>query len=175
MLSMDIMKAIAPRLQVLARSLPDDKRLLVETLKDRGNIIGVTGDGTNDGPALKTVHIGFSMGITGTEVAKEASNIILMDDNSSSIVHAIMWGCCVNDTVLTLLQFQINTNITAVIIMFVTAIALASDSAVQLLWINFIMDTSATLALAMDQATKALVNCKPDKRTDLLFTVDMIQ
>jgi len=96
MLSLDIMKAIAPRLQVLARSLPDDKRLLVETLKERGDIIGVTGDGTNDGPALKTVHVGFSMGITGTEVVKEASNIILMDDNSSSIAHAIMWGCCVN-------------------------------------------------------------------------------
>ena len=115
------------------------------------------------------------MGITGTKVTKKASNIILMDDNSSSIVHAIMWGCCINDAVLTLLQFQINTDITAIIIMFITAIALASDSAVQLLWINFIMDTSATLALAMDQATKALVNCKPDKRTDLLFTVDMIQ
>ena len=154
--------------------MPGDKQLLVETLKDRGDIIGITGDGMNDGPALKTVHIGFSMGITGTEVAKEASNIILMDDNSLSIVHAIMWGCCVNDAVLMLLQFQINTNITAVVIMFVTAIALASDSAVQLLWINFIMDTSATLVLVMDQATKALVNRKLDKRTDLLFTVNMI-
>jgi len=90
MLSPDIMKAIAPRLQVLARSSPDDKRMLVETLKERGDIIGVTGDGTNDGPALKTANVGFSMGITGTEVAKEASDIILMDDNFSSIVHAIM-------------------------------------------------------------------------------------
>jgi Ca2+-transporting ATPase len=66
--------------------------MLVEVLKERGDIIGVTGDGTNDGPALKTAHIGFSMGITGTEVAKEASDIILLDDNFSSIVHAILWG-----------------------------------------------------------------------------------
>jgi P-type Ca2+ transporter type 2C len=78
MLSPDIMKAITPRLQVLARSLPEDKRLLVQTLKERGNIIGVTGDGTNDGPALKTAHVGFSMGITGTEVTKEACDIILI-------------------------------------------------------------------------------------------------
>jgi len=85
MLSPDIMKAIAPRLQVLARSSHGDKRLMVETLKERGNIIGVTGDSMNDAPALKTVHIEFSMGTTRTEVAKEVSNIILMDDDFSSI------------------------------------------------------------------------------------------
>jgi len=99
MLSPDVMKAITPRLQVLARSLPGDKRMLVETLKDRGDIIGVTGDGTNDGPALKAAHVGFSLGVTRTEVAKEASDIILTDDNFSSIVQAIMWGHCVNDAV----------------------------------------------------------------------------
>ena len=91
------------------------------------------------------------MGITGTEVAKEASDIILMDDNFSSIVHAIMWGCCVNDAVRKFLQFQINTNIMAVVITFVTALAAQSEQsavgAVQLLWINLIMDTFATLAL----------------------------
>ena len=100
--------------------------MLVEVLKERGDIIGVTGDGTNDGPALKTAHIGFSMGITGTEVAKEASDIILMDDNFSSIVQAIMWGRCVDDAVQKFLQFQINTIIAAVIIMFVTSLAAAS-------------------------------------------------
>jgi calcium-translocating P-type ATPase len=179
MLSPNIMKAIAPRLQVLARSSPEDKRLLVETLKERGDIIGVTGDGTNDGPALRTADVGFSMGMTGTEVAKEASDIILMDDNFSSIVHAIMWGRCVNDAVRKFLQFQINTNITAVVITFVTAIAAASEeaaiSAVQLLWINLIMDTFAALALATDQATEALLDRKPDKKTDPLFTVDMMK
>ena len=105
MLSPDVMKAITPQLQVLAQSSPDDKRILVETLKDCGDVIGVTGDCTNNGPALKTAHVGFSMCVTGTEVAEEASDIILMDDNFSSIVHAIMWCHCVNDAVQKFLQF----------------------------------------------------------------------
>ena len=109
------------------------------------------GDGTNDGPALKTAHVGFSTGIAGTEVAKEVSDIILMDDNFSSIVKAIMWGRCVNiDAVRKFLQFQISTNVTAVVITFVTAVASNSEtsalSAVQLLQINIIMDTFAALA-----------------------------
>ncbi|KAI9463227.1 calcium-translocating P-type ATPase [Lactarius psammicola] len=166
-LSPDVMKAIVPRLQVLARSSPEDKRILVETLKELGDIVGVTGDGTNDGPALKTAHVGFSMGIAGTEVAKEASDIILMDDNFSSIVNAIMWGRCVNDAVRKFLQFQIATNVTAVVITFVSALGL--------LWINIIMDTFAALALATDPASPVLLNRKPDKKTDPLFTVNMIK
>ena len=88
---------IIPRLQVLARSSPEDKKILVETLKKVEEIVSVTGDGTNDGLALKIANVGFPMGIAGTEVAKEASDITLMDDNFSSIVKAIMWGHCVND------------------------------------------------------------------------------
>ena len=178
-LSPDVMKAIVPRLQVLARSSPEDKRTLVEVLKELGDVVGVTGDGTNDGPALKTAHVGFSMGIAGTEVAKEASDIILMDDNFSSIVKAIMWGRCVNDAVRKFLQFQISTNITAVVITFVTALASSEEksglSAVQLLWINIIMDTFAALALATDPASPVLLNRKPDKKTDPLFTVNMVK
>ncbi len=178
-LSLDVMKAIVPRLQVLARSSPEDKRILVETLKELGDIVGVTGDGTNDGPALKTAHVGFSMGIAGTEVAKEASDIILMDDNFSSIVNAIMWGRCVNDAVRKFLQFQIATNVTAVVITFISALASSSEegvlSAVQLLWINIIMDTFAALALATDPASPVLLNRKPDKKTDPLFTVNMLK
>ncbi|EJF64840.1 calcium-translocating P-type ATPase [Dichomitus squalens LYAD-421 SS1] len=168
---------LVPRLQVLARSSPEDKKLLVETLRELGEIVGVTGDGTNDGPALKTADVGFSMGIAGTEVAKEASDIILMDDNFASIVKAIMWGRCVNDAVRKFLQFQISTNITAVIITFVSAVASAQEesvlSAVQLLWINIIMDTFAALALATDPASPVLLDRKPDKKTAPLFTVDM--
>ncbi len=93
-----------PRLQVLARSSPEDKRTLVKRLKELGETVAVTGDGTNDAPALKTADVGFSMGIAGTEVAKEASAIILMDDNFSSIVKAIMWGRAVNDAVKKFLQ-----------------------------------------------------------------------
>ncbi|KAG7444251.1 calcium-translocating P-type ATPase [Guyanagaster necrorhizus] len=171
------MLEIVPRLQVLARSSPEDKKLLVETLKSLGEIVGVTGDGTNDGPALKTANVGFSMGIAGTEVAKEASDIILMDDNFSSIVKAIIWGRCVNDAVRKFLQFQISTNITAVIITFVTAVASTDEepvlTAVQLLWINIIMDTFAALALATDPATEKLLDRKPDKKTAPLFSADM--
>lgn len=94
---------ILPRLQVLARSSPEDKRILVQRLKTLGEIVAVTGDGTNDAPALKAANIGFSM-VSGTEVAKEASSIILMDDNFTSIITALMWGRAVNDAVQKFLQ-----------------------------------------------------------------------
>ncbi|KAF6742415.1 Ca-transporting ATPase [Ephemerocybe angulata] len=156
-----------------------DKKILVETLKSIGEVVGVTGDGTNDGPALKTANVGFSMGIAGTEVAKEASDIILMDDNFTSIVKAIMWGRCVNDAVRKFLQFQISTNVTAVVITFVSAVSSEEEesvlSAVQLLWISIIMDTFAALALATDPATESLLNRKPDRKTAPLFSVDMFK
>ncbi len=95
---------VIPRLQVLARSSPQDKKMLVKYLKERGETVAVTGDGTNDAPALKAADVGFSMGIAGTEVAKEASAIVLMDDNFASIVKAIMWGRAVNDSVKKFLQ-----------------------------------------------------------------------
>ena len=175
------MQEVVPRLQVLARSSPEDKKILVEKLKEMGQIVGVTGDGTNDGPALKTADVGFSMGIAGTEIAKEASDIILMDDNFASIVKAIAWGRCVNDAVRKFLQFQVSTNVTAVVITFVTSLSSAQEStalnavmtAVQLLWINIIMDTFAALALATDPASDKLLERKPDKKTAPLFSVDM--
>ncbi|KZW00069.1 ATPase, P-type, K/Mg/Cd/Cu/Zn/Na/Ca/Na/H-transporter [Exidia glandulosa HHB12029] len=100
------MKEIIPRLQVLARSSPRDKQILVENLKAMGEIVAVMGDGMNDGPALKTANVGFSMGIAGAEVAKEASDTVLMDKNFASIVSA-MWGRCANDAVRRFLQFQL--------------------------------------------------------------------
>ena len=103
-LSKNQLNQIIPRLQVLARSSPQDKQLLVNHLKKMGETVAVTGDGTNDAPALKAADVGFSMGISGTEVAKEASAIILMDDNFASIVKAISWGRAVNDAVKKFLQ-----------------------------------------------------------------------
>lgn len=91
------MDQILPRLQVLARSSPEDKKLLVEKLKEVGETVAVTGDGTNDGPALRAADVGFSMGISGTDVAKEASSIVLMDDNFASIMKAVEWGRSIND------------------------------------------------------------------------------
>lgn len=95
---------IAQRIQAIARSSPEDKRRLVLHLKDLGEVVAVTGDGTNDALALKSADIGFSMGISGTEVAKEASDIILMDDNFASIVKAMSWGRAINDATKTFLQ-----------------------------------------------------------------------
>ncbi|KAA8895457.1 hypothetical protein FN846DRAFT_785074, partial [Sphaerosporella brunnea] len=171
------MDRIIPRLQVLARSSPEDKRTLVRRLKELGETVAVTGDGTNDGPALKMADVGFSMGIAGTEVAKEASAIILMDDNFSSIVKALMWGRAVNDAVKKFLQFQLTVNITAVLLTFVSAVASTDEtsvlSAVQLLWVNLIMDTFAALALATDPPSPSILNRKPDPKSAPLITINM--
>lgn len=171
------MMTIVPRLQVLARCSPEDKKTLVECLKRMDHVVGVTGDGTNDAPALKTANVGFSMGIAGTEVAREASDIILMDDNFESIVTAIMWGRSVNDAVKRFLQFQLSVNIGAVGITFISAVASQEEravfTAVQLLWINLIMDTLAALALATDPASPDLLDRKPDRRDAPLLSTDM--
>lgn len=168
---------LVPRLRVLARSSPDDKRKLVQTLKDMGETVAVTGDGTNDAPALKLADVGFSMGISGTEVAREASEIILMDDNFSSIVKAIIWGRTVNDAVKKFLQFQLTVNITAVVLTFVSAVANSDNesvlTAVQLLWVNLIMDTFAALALATDPPHQDVLYRKPDNRKASLITPTM--
>ncbi|KAF2680438.1 plasma membrane calcium-transporting ATPase 2 [Lentithecium fluviatile CBS 122367] len=169
--------AVIPRLQVLARSSPEDKKILVLRLKALGEIVAVTGDGTNDAPALKAANIGFSMGIAGTEVAKEASAIILMDDNFSSIITALMWGRAVNDAVQKFLQFQITVNITAVLLAFITAVY--DDEmkpvlkAVQLLWVNLIMDTFAALALATDPPTEQILDRPPQGKNKSLITTTM--
>ena len=168
---------LVPRLQVLARSSPDDKKRLIDKLKSMGEIVAVTGDGTNDGPALKSANVGFSMGLSGSEVAKEASDIVLLDDNFSSIVNAIMWGRCVNDAVRKFLQFQFTVNVVAVVVTFVSAVASDSESsvltAVQLLWLNLIMDTFAALALATDPADPESLNRKPDRPTAPLVSTEM--
>ncbi|KAJ5918452.1 hypothetical protein N7466_010444 [Penicillium verhagenii] len=176
-LSDEEMNEVIPRLQVLARSSPEDKRILVERLKILGETVAVTGDGTNDGPALRTADVGFSMGIAGTEVAKEASSIILLDDNFRSIVTAIAWGRAVNDAVAKFLQFQITVNITAVILTFVSSVYSSSNqsvlNAVQLLWVNLIMDTFAALALATDGPTENILDRKPVPKRASLFTLTM--
>lgn len=168
---------VIPSLQVLARSSPEDKRILVKHLKEQGETVAVTGDGTNDAPALKTADVGFSMGIAGTEVAKEASAIVLMDDNFASIVKAIMWGRTVNDAVKKFLQFQITVNITAVLLTFITAVSSDTESsvltAVQLLWVNLIMDTLAALALATDPPTPSILNRKPEPKSAPLISITM--
>ena len=176
-LSDEEMDRVVPNLQVLARSSPEDKRILVAHLKKLGETVAVTGDGTNDGPALKTADVGFSMGLAGTEVAKEASSIILLDDNFKSIVTAISWGRAVNDAVAKFLQFQITVNITAVALTFVSSLYSNKNesvlTAVQLLWVNLIMDTFAALALATDAPTEKILHRKPTPKNVSLFTMTM--
>ncbi|KAG8697569.1 hypothetical protein FRC08_006448 [Ceratobasidium sp. 394] len=117
------------------------------------------------------------MGIAGTEIVKEALDIILMDDNFALIVSAIMWGCCVNDSVCRFLQFQVPVNITTVLVTFISAVSSDQEepmlAAVQILWINIIMDTFAALALATDPASPELLNRMPDHKTAPLYSVDM--
>ncbi|KAI3636129.1 hypothetical protein MIR68_005481 [Amoeboaphelidium protococcarum] len=171
------MKEILPRLQVLARSSPGDKQILVGKLKEMGETVAVTGDGTNDAPALKMADVGFSMGITGTEVSKEASDIILMDDNFTSILKAMMWGRSVNDSVRKFIQFQLTISISAVTIVFISAIASPNNqsalSAIQLLWINMIISSIAALTLATDRPTEYILDRLPDSKNDPLITVEM--
>ncbi|GJC99206.1 calcium-transporting ATPase [Colletotrichum higginsianum] len=176
-LSIEQMNETLPRLQVLARSSPEDKRVLVTRLKALGETVAVTGDGTNDAPALKAADVGFSMGISGTEVAKEASSIVLMDDNFASIVTALKWGRAVNDAVQKFLQFQITVNITAVLLAFITAVSSPTMesvlTAVQLLWVNLIMDTFAALALATDPPTEKILDRLPQGKKAPLITINM--
>lgn len=171
-----------PRLRVLARSSPTDKHTLVKgiidsTVTERRQVVAVTGDGTNDGPALKKADVGFAMGIAGTDVAKEASDIILTDDNFTSIVKAVMWGRNVYDSISKFLQFQLTVNVVAVIVAF-TGACITQDSplkAVQMLWVNLIMDTFASLALATEPPTESLLLRRPYGRNKPLISRTMMK
>uniref|UniRef100_A0A8C2HJU2 Calcium-transporting ATPase n=1 Tax=Cyprinus carpio TaxID=7962 RepID=A0A8C2HJU2_CYPCA len=173
---------IWPKLRVLARSSPTDKHTLVKgiidsTTAEQRQVVAVTGDGTNDGPALKKADVGFAMGIAGTDVAKEASDIILTDDNFSSIVKAVMWGRNVYDSISKFLQFQLTVNVVAVIVAF-TGACITQDSplkAVQMLWVNLIMDTLASLALATEPPNEALLLRKPYGRNNPLISRTMMK
>ncbi|XP_029391065.1 plasma membrane calcium-transporting ATPase 2 isoform X3 [Mus pahari] len=173
---------IWPKLRVLARSSPTDKHTLVKGIIDsthteQRQVVAVTGDGTNDGPALKKADVGFAMGIAGTDVAKEASDIILTDDNFSSIVKAVMWGRNVYDSISKFLQFQLTVNVVAVIVAF-TGACITQDSplkAVQMLWVNLIMDTFASLALATEPPTETLLLRKPYGRNKPLISRTMMK
>jgi Ca2+-transporting ATPase len=206
---------ILPRLQVLARSSPEDKHTLVQRLngglmpeteaewlerhpgkdfatqKDKllpgykeewaksrggvGEVVGVTGDGTNDGPALKAADVGLSMGLSGTDVAKRASDIIIMDDNFASIVKAVLWGRSVFDNIRKFLQFQLTVNVVALTITFLSAVAGYQPplNAVMMLWVNLIMDTMGALALGTEPPLAELLDRRPYRRDASLISRPM--
>ena len=162
-----------PTLQDLARSSPLDKQRLVKLLKKSlGEIVAVTGDGSNDGPALKASDVGFSMGITGTQLAQEASSIFLLDDNFASIVKAASWGRSITRSVRKFLQFQLTVNVAAVMTAVVTALTTKASvlTAIQMLWVNLLMDSLGALALATDLPTPDLLQVPPERPGSPLIT-----
>ncbi|ESO03383.1 hypothetical protein HELRODRAFT_187088 [Helobdella robusta] len=180
--SQELIDKIWPKLRVLARSSPQDKYTLVKGIIDsklnpNREVVAVTGDGTNDGPALKKADVGFAMGIAGTDVAKEASDIILTDDNFTSIVKAVMWGRNVYDSIAKFLQFQLTVNVVAVIAAFLGACVIKDSplKAIQMLWVNLIMDTLASLALATELPNEEMLNRRPYGRTKPLISRTMMK
>jgi len=206
---------ILPKLQVLARSSPDDKHTLVTRLNGKalprneeewkehhpdnnweternlilpgywqewstkygndGEVVGVTGDGTNDAPALKAADVGLSMGLSGTDVAKEASDIVILDDKFSSIVKAVLWGRCVYDNIRKFLQFQLTVNVVALCLVFIAACLDGATplNAIMMLWVNLIMDTMGALALGTEMPKEELLERKPYKRSAPLVSRPM--
>ncbi|CAN8317865.1 unnamed protein product [Cochlearia groenlandica] len=169
------MRAIIPKIQVMARSLPLDKHTLVSNLRKIGEVVAVTGDGTNDAPALHEADIGLAMGIAGTEVAKENADVIIMDDNFKTIVNVARWGRAVYINIQKFVQFQLTVNVVALIINFVSACITGSAplTAVQLLWVNMIMDTLGALALATEPPNEGLMKRPPIARTASFITKTM--
>ncbi|KAK9053647.1 hypothetical protein SSX86_024721 [Deinandra increscens subsp. villosa] len=163
---------LASRIQVMARSSPTDKLELVNRLRHLSEVVAVTGDETNDAPALHESDIGFAMGIAGTEVAKEQADVIVMDDDFATIVKVAKWGRAVYLNIQKFVQFQLTVNIVALMINFVLACITGSAplTAVQLLWVNLIMDTLDALALATEPPKYGLMNRPPVKQTESFIT-----
>ncbi|KAL6656275.1 hypothetical protein ACP70R_007101 [Stipagrostis hirtigluma subsp. patula] len=163
---------IADKITVMGRSSPNDKLLLVQSLKRKGHVVAVTGDGTNDAPALHEADIGLSMGVSGTEVAKESSDIIILDDDFTSVVKVVRWGRSVYANIQKFIQFQLTVNVAALVINVVAAVSSGDVplNAVELLWVNLIMDTLGALALATEPPTDNLMKRNPVGRREPLVT-----
>lgn len=167
----------AARLRIMARARPNDKLRLVQCLRQQGEVVAVTGDGTNDAPALNRADVGIAMGKTGTAVAKEAADIILLDDSFPSIVQAVLWGRSLYRNLQKFLIFQLTVNFVAL------AIAILGPflnlelplTIIQVLWINLIMDTFAAIALATDPPDPALMELPPRRQGEFMLSKAMLR
>jgi Ca2+-transporting ATPase len=170
----------ALKLRVLARAIPSDKEDLVQILENERLVVAVTGDGVNDGPALQRADVGIAMGIRGTDIAKQASDIVLLDDNFGSLVKAVHWGRALFENIQRFLQFQLTINISALAIVFFATLFGLTDqpgepplTVTQLLWINLIMDTLAVIALTQEGPSPEQMARKPKGRKDPFVTPAM--
>lgn len=175
-LSDEELSARLPKISVIARSTPSIKMRVVKLLKAQGNVVAVTGDGINDAPALKNADVGIAMGISGTEVSKEASDIVLLDDSFSTIVKAVEWGRNIYENFKRFISFQLTVNLVSVIVVF-TSILLglkAPFTALQLLWINIIMDGPPALTLGLEPNYDDLMSRRPTKRGESIVSKAML-
>jgi len=173
-LSDDELKAKLPNIRVVARALPSDKSRFVRVAQELNLVVGMTGDGVNDSPALKRADVGFAMG-GGTEVAKEASEIVIMDDNFKSIEKAILYGRTIFNSIRKFIVFQLTINVAAVLISFISPLLGISNplSITQILWVNLVMDTLAALAFGGEPALERYMNEAPKKRDEHIVSKNM--
>ena len=164
-----------PKISVIARSTPTTKMRVVKLLKSQNNVVAVTGDGINDAPALKNADVGIAMGISGTEVSKEASDIVLLDDSFSTIVKAIAWGRGIYENFKRFIQFQLTVNVSSVIVVLASILLglKAPFTALQLLWINIIMDGPPALTLGLEPIYDDLMSRPPTGRSDNIISRTM--
>ena len=163
-------------LKIISRARPMDKKRLVETLQKKNQVVAVTGDGTNDAPALRAAHVGLSMG-DGTSVAKEASDITIIDNSFSSIGKAVMWGRSLYQNIQRFLLFQLTVNVTACFLVLCGAF-MGTESPLtvtQMLWINLIMDTFAAMALASLPPSESVMKDKPRDRKAFILNKPMLR